>query len=104
MDTDQDAQLEAVLIGGREKWPIVIVDYDSGWAQPYGALAERIAEALGKTALHIEYIGSTAVPKLPAKPIIDILLIVNDADDEGSYLPALESAGFTLRKIGRAHV
>ena len=45
----------------------------------------------------LEHIGSTAVPGLAAKPIIDILLVVDDAADEPSYLPALEAAGYVLR-------
>jgi GrpB-like predicted nucleotidyltransferase (UPF0157 family) len=47
--------------------------------------------------LQIEHIGSTSVPGLGAKPIIDVLLVVKDASDEATYLPALEAAGYVLR-------
>jgi GrpB-like predicted nucleotidyltransferase (UPF0157 family) len=52
---------------------------------------------LGDAALAIEHIGSTSVPGLAAKPIIDILVVVEDSRDEPSYLPAIEAAGYELR-------
>ncbi len=45
----------------------------------------------------IEHVGSTSVPDLAAKPIIDILLVVNDSAKETSYVPALEAVGYLLR-------
>ena len=47
--------------------------------------------ALGEAALSVEHIGSTSVPGLAAKPIVDILLVVEDSGNEPSYLPALEA-------------
>lgn len=58
---------------------------------------ERIGAALGDQALRIEHAGSTAVPGLAAKPIIDIVLIVADSADESAYVPLLEAAGYRLR-------
>jgi len=52
---------------------------------------------LGRGALEIEHTGSTSVPGLAAKPIVDILLVVTDSADEGAYVPALEGAGYALR-------
>ena len=60
-------------------------------------LAHRIRGALGWRVLQLEHVGSTSVPDLPAKPIIDIDLTVADPDDEPAYVPALEAAGFELR-------
>ena len=60
-------------------------------------LAERILGALGDRALSIEHVGSTSVPGLAAKPIIDVNLVVADSSDEVDYVPALEAAGFVLR-------
>jgi len=51
---------------------------------------------LGPRALQVEHIGSTSIPGLVAKPIIDILLVVADSSDEPSYVPALEAAGYKL--------
>lgn len=85
------------LIGGVEKRQIVIVPYDSRWSLMFQAHARAISEALGDTALRVEHVGSTAVPGLAAKPIIDILLVVKNSADEESYLPKMEAAGYELR-------
>jgi GrpB-like predicted nucleotidyltransferase (UPF0157 family) len=58
--------------------------------------AHRIRAALGRRALRIEHTGSTSVPGLAAKPIVDILLVVVDSADEDTYVPALEAAGYIL--------
>jgi len=57
----------------------------------------RIRKALGDRAIRLEHVGSTSVPDLAAKPIIDILLVVADSSDESSYVPALEAEGYVLR-------
>lgn len=92
-----DEPLETGLIGGVEKREIKILDYDPDWPRKFEAHARRIADALGGTALRIEHIGSTSVPGLAAKPIIDILVVVPDSADESAYLPGLEEAGYVLR-------
>jgi GrpB-like predicted nucleotidyltransferase (UPF0157 family) len=75
---------------------IKVSEPDPAWPQRYAELAVRIREALGWRALQVEHVGSTSVPGLPAKPIIDIDLIVADPGREQDYVPALEAAGFTL--------
>jgi GrpB-like predicted nucleotidyltransferase (UPF0157 family) len=85
------------LIGGPEKREIRILDYDAIWPQKFEGQARIIAEALRPTALRIEHIGSTSVPGLAAKPIVDILLVVENSADEQTYLPQLERAGYVLR-------
>jgi GrpB-like predicted nucleotidyltransferase (UPF0157 family) len=60
--------------------PIIVLDYDPNWPGLFQFLRKRIADALGNMAAAIEHVGSTAVPALPAKPIIDIdLLLVSEA-------------------------
>jgi len=86
-----------VLLGGPEKREIVIVDYDPTWPTKFERHAKKIQDALQGKAVSIEHVGSTAVPGLAAKPIIDIDLVVEDSSNESSYLPALEAAGYTLR-------
>lgn len=88
---------EEVLIGGKEKRDILIVDPDPAWPEKFRMHAERIAAALGPKALSIEHIGSTSVPGLAAKPIIDILVVVENSGDEASYHPAMLEAGYALR-------
>jgi GrpB-like predicted nucleotidyltransferase (UPF0157 family) len=77
--------------------PILLVPYDAAWPQQFAREARRIQSALGARALQVEHVGSTSVPGLVAKPIIDILLVVASSADEPSYLPSLESAGYVLR-------
>jgi GrpB-like predicted nucleotidyltransferase (UPF0157 family) len=76
---------------------INIVEYDPAWPELFDREAARIQAALGSSALTIEHAGSTSVPGLAAKPIIDIVLVVADSSNETTYLPALENAGYILR-------
>ena len=92
-----DEPLETGLIGGVEKRDIKILDYDPKWPQKFETHARVIAGALGNSALRVEHIGSTSVPGLAAKPIIDILVVVADSADESAYLPQMEAAGYVLR-------
>lgn len=85
------------LIGGIEQRTIEVVCYDPRWPDEFALNARTITAALGAVALQIEHIGSTSVPGLAAKPIIDILLVVADSADEQLYLPRLQSAGYELR-------
>jgi GrpB-like predicted nucleotidyltransferase (UPF0157 family) len=89
--------LETGLIGGIERARIRLLDYDPDWPKKFETHAGRIIEALGDSALRIEHIGSTSVPGLAAKPIIDILVVVDDSAAESAYLPQLEAAGYRLR-------
>ena len=77
--------------------PIVLVEYDPKWALRFEREAHRIRAALGTRALLVEHAGSTAVPGLVAKPIIDIVLAVPDSSNEDDYVPALEAEGYLLR-------
>ena len=76
---------------------ILIVDYDPQWPELFRHEADKIRGVLGGRALRIEHTGSTSVPRLAAKPIIDMLLVVTDSADEDKYVPALEGAGYVLR-------
>jgi GrpB-like predicted nucleotidyltransferase (UPF0157 family) len=88
---------ETELIGGQEKRNIIVVPYDLTWPKRFAAERERIIGSLGATARRADHIGSTSVPGLDAKPIIDIDLSVPDVEDESSYLAALGRAGYHLR-------
>ena len=88
---------ETGLIGGVEERAIVVVPYRQEWPATFARHRERIAAALGAAALGIDHIGSTAVPGLAAKPIVDMLVVVPDSADEDAYLPAMERAGYALR-------
>ncbi len=75
---------------------IEVTDPDPAWPRHYEDLARRIREALGWRVLQLEHVGSTSVPGLPAKPVIDIDLTVADPEREQDYVPALAAAGFRL--------
>ena len=91
-DPDEDA-----FVGGRPlPTPIEVVDADPSWPAQFDELADRIWLALGGRVVELEHIGSTSVADLPAKPIIDIDLTVDDSSDEPAYVPALERVGFVL--------
>jgi GrpB-like predicted nucleotidyltransferase (UPF0157 family) len=94
---EREPHLDQVLVGGREKRAIVIVDYDAAWPARFERERDRVRQALGRAALRIEHIGSTAVPGLAAKPIVDLVVAVEDPDDDALIVPALESAGYELR-------
>jgi GrpB-like predicted nucleotidyltransferase (UPF0157 family) len=73
---------------------IVIVEYDERWPADFERLASRVRAALGDHLVELHHVGSTSVPGLPAKPIIDADLVVADPADEAAYVPALQAAGF----------
>lgn len=91
-------------IAGEDPWvngppkpePIEVVEYDPVWPAHFDELARIIRAALGDAALSIEHVGSTSVPGLAAKPVIDVDLAISDPAEEDLYVPSLESAGFTL--------
>jgi len=97
--TDREAELRAVTVGELQpvSGPIEIVDYDPAWPGLFEREAERIRTALGDRVRLLEHTGSTSVPGLAAKPIIDMTLVVPDSGDEEAYVPALEAAGYVLR-------
>jgi GrpB-like predicted nucleotidyltransferase (UPF0157 family) len=75
---------------------VEIVPYDEEWPARFEALAAGIRAALGGAALDVEHVGSTSVPGLAAKDIIDIDLTVADPADEEHYVPHLERIGYVL--------
>jgi GrpB-like predicted nucleotidyltransferase (UPF0157 family) len=87
-----------IWVGGRPATTrIDVVEPDPTWPAWYDELVGRIRDALGDLVLGLEHVGSTSVPGLPAKPIIDIDLTVADSANEDDYVPALERVGFALR-------
>lgn len=94
-----ERRLAQVTIGGPERLSgrVEIAEYDPGWPGRYEREAARVHGALGAKVLRLEHVGSTSVPWLPAKPVIDIVLEVPDTASEPQYVPDLEEAGFVLR-------
>jgi len=73
---------------------VALVAYDPSWPDRYATLAGEIRAALGDVVLDLDHVGSTAVPGLAAKDVIDIDLTVADPKDEATYIPALEAIGW----------
>ncbi|MGC4796884.1 GrpB family protein [Micromonospora saelicesensis] len=91
-------QVDAGLVGEPPRtWEsVVIEEYDGAWAQRFIAVRSSLTEALGGLIIRVEHVGSTAVPGLAAKPVIDVDLVIGDTADESGYLPALQRLGYRL--------
>lgn len=99
MTLRSDEEIAAARIGPPEvlNSTIYLARYNPEWPRLFEREVVRIRAALGDSALLIEHAGSTSVPGLSAKPIIDIVLAIADTDDEAAYVPALEAFGYVLR-------
>lgn len=96
---DTDEEVAAARVSGTvapHDATIELVPYDPEWPAQYSREESRVRAALGSTALVLEHVGSTSIPGMPAKPIIDIVLAVSDSSDEPAYVPALEAHGYRL--------
>ena len=73
--------------------PIVIVEYDPRWPEEFARLRDRARSAMGELLVSIEHVGSTAVPGLPAKPVIDMVVVIASDDDLAEAIERLEVIG-----------
>jgi GrpB-like predicted nucleotidyltransferase (UPF0157 family) len=94
-----DQELARVTVGDVVplEGKIQVSEYDPRWPVLYEREEQRIRAALGDGVVLLEHAGSTSVPGLPAKPVLDILLEVADSANESAYVPPLEAAGYMLR-------
>lgn len=90
-------QIAAARVAPTDQAVVEVVAPDPSWPDQFERVRALIREVLGERALVVEHVGSTAVPGLWAKPVIDVDLTVADSADEPAYLPDLEAAGFVLR-------
>ena len=96
---ETDEEMAALRVSGTvtpHNATIDLAPYDPTWPAQYDAEAAKIRSALGDRALVLEHVGSTSIPGVCAKPIIDILLAVADSSDEASYVAALTAQGYRL--------
>jgi GrpB-like predicted nucleotidyltransferase (UPF0157 family) len=84
------------FLPGREPAPyrIRVVEYDEQWPATFDRVARQMRAAIGERVLELHHVGSTSVVGLPAKPVIDVDLVVADPADEPAYIPDLEALGF----------
>ncbi len=94
---DEELQRSTVAVLEPHNAPITLATYDPDWPLLFSREAARLSSVLGRVALRIDHVGSTSVPGLMAKPVIDILLVVPDSADEPRYVPQLQAAGYVLR-------
>ncbi len=94
VDLEEAARLR---VGRPRHRPITVVPYDDAWPAAFAEVERTVRAALGERVLALSHVGSTSVPGLAAKPVIDVDLTVADSADEPAYLPPLEAAGFSLR-------
>jgi len=87
--------------GGRE--PIDLMSYNPEWPRRYESWRKRLSDALSPVARRIEHVGSTAVPGLPAKPVIDIQVSLQSIEAEPDYVPIIEALGVQLRSRDEEH-
>ena len=76
---------------------IVIVEYDAAWPAEFERLRDRAQQALGEVAVGIEHVGSTAVPGLPAKDLVDMVAIIESDDHMPEAIARLEAIGYRAR-------
>jgi len=96
---DTDEEMAALRISGTvtaHSDTIRLAPYDPAWPALYAQEAAKIRAALGDGALVLEHVGSTSIPGMSAKPILDILLAVANSADEASYVPPLTAQGYRL--------
>lgn len=93
---DSDPDVQPWVDGPPPPATVALADYDPSWPDRYAALAGDIRAALGDVVLDLDHVGSTSVPGLAAKDVIDIDLTVADPRREETYVPALEAGGWQL--------
>ena len=76
---------------------VVVASYDAAWEERFREIREELEAALGDIALRIEHVGSTAVPGLPAKPILDIDVVIRDYGVFDAAVSALKEIGYEHR-------
>jgi len=82
------------MISGVTAAEELVLDYDPAWRSEFLELGKELRQALGTAALRIDHIGSTSVPGLAAKPIVDVQISVPSLEPVDGYRPAIESCGF----------
>jgi GrpB-like predicted nucleotidyltransferase (UPF0157 family) len=97
--TTTDEYLLAVTVGEQQllNSTIYLTPYNPDWSSQFSRLANLVRDTLSEKVLLLEHVGSTSVPGLSAKPIIDMVLVVSNSADESSYVSLLEEKGFVLR-------
>ena len=95
--TDEDIAAATIGEPTRVDGQVSLAEADPTWPQAFADEAARVRAALGEQVLLLEHVGSTSIPGLAAKPVIDMVLAVADSAHEEAYVPPMEAAGYVLR-------
>ena len=85
---------------GLKRGTVALAKAHDAWNAHFERERVRLRKIVGPLALDIQHVGSTAIPGLFAKPIIDILMAIPSLNDVSKLRPALEAAGYTFRENG----
>ena len=91
------------LLGSPGGDPVTVVPYDAAWPARFDRWAVDIRRAVSADPIRVEHVGSTSVPGLPAKPVIDIQVCVPSVDEEDAFVPGLAELGVPLRSREPGH-
>jgi GrpB-like predicted nucleotidyltransferase (UPF0157 family) len=83
---------------GLKKGKVMLAPYDKEWLTYFKKEKILLQKTLGSIALDIQHVGSTAIPDMPAKPIIDIAVGIKTVNDFGECIKLLQNAGYIFRK------
>ncbi|WP_418276678.1 GrpB family protein [Isoptericola jiangsuensis] len=101
--TDHGNVTASQVFGRTGRRRVVLVPYNSEWPRAFERVRDEITCALGEVALDVHHIGSTSVPGLLAKAVIDVVLVVVDVDAESAYLDRLVGCGYNFRRREPGH-
>ena len=94
---------EVVMFGTPSGQPVTLSEPDSAWSARFAGVRDRLMRALGDAVVRVDHVGSTSIPGIVAKPIIDVQVSVPDIEDEDAYRPAIESLGWPMRSREPGH-
>lgn len=94
---------EVVMFGATSGGSVVLAEPDPAWPARFEEIRNRLVLALGDVAVRVDHVGSTSIPGIPAKPIIDVQVSVPALEDEDAYRPAIESLGWPMRSREPGH-
>jgi GrpB-like predicted nucleotidyltransferase (UPF0157 family)/gluconate kinase len=90
--------VDAILAGTQQRRsPLVVLDYDDAWPALFEEIAHPVSRSIGEVALAVEHIGSTSVPGLAAKPIVDIDVVVRSTEDVPIAIERLRALGYVYQ-------
>lgn len=92
-----DIDFEKYNLGMKRGGTVVLADHQDGWTECFDAVAKAIGAGLAPYAMELHHVGSTAIPGIQAKPILDILAVFGDVKAFGAQQEKLEALGFVWK-------